>query len=214
MLQYIDIHTHQNERAEILAVRNLEVGRENVWISKSLFSAGIHPWYIEDVSKQFKDLEELVKEENCLAIGECGLDKSVDVDFELQKEVFLKQVLLAEKVNKPLVIHCVRSFNEILQIRKNVNSKMPWIFHGFSKGIQLAEQILSVGCYISLNELYVKLSKSDELINRIDLTKLFLETDDTNSDIEKVYQLFCDKRNVSKQFLQEQIQENFNKVFL
>ena len=54
---------------------------------------------------QKKENEEKLKAEKCFALGECGLDKITASDFELQKEVFKKQIQLSEKYKKPLIIH-------------------------------------------------------------------------------------------------------------
>jgi TatD DNase family protein len=77
-------------------------------------------------------IEEKLKDENCFALGECGLDKITASDFELQKVVFKKQIQLSEKHQKPLIIHCVKAHQELIEIKKELKPKQVWIFHGFN----------------------------------------------------------------------------------
>ncbi len=87
-----------------------------------MYSIGIHPWHIqrENIQKELNLLEKYVGLPNVKAIGECGLDKLCETDFNRQKEVFLLQTAISEKVGKPLIIHCVKSFDEIIYLKKKV----------------------------------------------------------------------------------------------
>ena len=100
-MPYFDVHTHT---AKPNGIVNCYPEAE---IPESYFSIGIHPWYISDLNEQLHLLEEKAKHNNCLAIGECGLDSFSEVDIKLQKIAFRQQIQLANQLKKPLIIHLV-----------------------------------------------------------------------------------------------------------
>lgn len=118
-MNYFDAHTHTFSKEEnVLSVVNKYPVSENF---SHRFSIGIHPWFIKvkTLNTQFTVLEEKIQHKNCLAIGECGLDKLTEVDFQTQKEVFVTQIQLSEKYKKPLIIHCVKAHQEIIELKKH-----------------------------------------------------------------------------------------------
>lgn len=66
-----------------------------------------------------------------MSIGECGLDAFVNASIEVQIKVFKSQILIAEGLQKPLTIHCVCRYNEVINASKGVI--IPKIIHGFNK---------------------------------------------------------------------------------
>ena len=96
-MPYIDIHTHQNVKNKF-AIRNFYPKDWHAAIPY-YYSIGIHPWYIDAASltDDLAIIDKALATKNCLALGECGLDKLSKTDFNLQKVVFEKQLLLAEK---------------------------------------------------------------------------------------------------------------------
>lgn len=105
------------------------------------------------IDADLKIIEEKLQNQNCLAIGECGLDKRIEMPLEPQISVFEKQLALAEKFGKPVVIHCVAAFQEVIEIKKRLNVKVPMIIHGFSKNIQVADQLINAGFYLSFESI-------------------------------------------------------------
>lgn len=103
------------------------------------YSIGIHPWYIDEnrLETDLKVIDEKLQLSECLALGECGLDKRIDVPMTLQVDVFKKQIALAEKYQKPLVLHLVAAFDELIALKKQLNISTPIIIHGFSKANNL-----------------------------------------------------------------------------
>ncbi|APD07844.1 D-aminoacyl-tRNA deacylase [Flavobacteriaceae bacterium UJ101] len=181
---YTNIHTHHyyGEGLEILNTY------PNDFIEpESYFSIGIHPWYIkeENIDKELSILEEVIKKSNCVAIGECGLDKNSKVEFSLQKEVFLKQLELAEKYSKPVIIHCVKAFGELISICKPFHH-IPLIIHGYNKKQFLGEQLIKEGFFLSLGAHF---QEKEELKNilKIHFNKIFFETDDKEVSIENIF---------------------------
>jgi Tat protein secretion system quality control protein TatD with DNase activity len=84
-----------------------------------------------------------------VAIGECGLDRNIDLPLDIQTSIFKRHIELAETLQKPLVIHCVRAFSELIALKKNTKSTVPWIIHGFHKKEEVFQQLLKHDFYFS-----------------------------------------------------------------
>lgn len=179
------------------------------------YSIGIHPWYIVEnrIEGDLKIIEEKLQAENCLAIGECGLDKRIDIPFDLQEEVFRKQLFLAEKYQKPVVIHCVASFQEVIEIKNDLKVTVPMIIHGFSKKEQLAKQLIDNGFYLSFGKYLLRNPESESVFQSVPNDRFFLETDTIEETIEEVYALASKYKNIGSSALQEIVGTNFEKVF-
>ena len=72
--------------------------------------------------------------------------------MDLQKEVFLAQANLAEETHKPLIIHCVKAWADLIACKKAVKPEMPWIIHGFRGNGELASQLVRLGFYLSFGD--------------------------------------------------------------
>lgn len=196
----INIHTHNPEKQDNQQIiYNLIIPQTdedlesfpdestpNTWLS-----AGIHPWYINENNQknQLEKLAKLAKYQDIKLIGECGLDRLKGSPLSLQEEVFIKQIRIAEEVKKPLIIHCVKCFNELISIKKIVRPKVPMILHGFNNNFHIAQAILERGFYISLGTaLLNENSNAAHLLPKIPLEKLFLETDDKDTSIVEIYE--------------------------
>ena len=149
------------------------------------------------------------------AIGECGLDRACDSDFELQREVFIKQIELSEQYHKPMIIHAVRSYPDIISIRKETKSNQPWIIHGFNGNEHSAEQLLRHdGIYLSLGDVLFKNEKrAERLLDIIPSDRLFLETDVAERSIVEVYEKASLLSGVATDILRKDIFDNFVKIF-
>jgi len=190
---------------------NNRFGFDKELYTKSYFSIGIHPW---DADIEFSKIEfkNFISHQNCIAIGECGLDKVIDVDLELQKNIFITQLDLALYHQKPVIIHCVKAFDEIIEICEPFQNKIRLIIHGFNKSQQLAKQLIESGFYISLGDAIFK--KSDFNFNAICLDNLFLETDiDDKLTISEIYKSCALRFNISENDLKEKIYSNFTNLF-
>jgi TatD DNase family protein len=225
MKPYVNIHTHYNNHIgnnEFVEIQNIDVDNiVNVDVSH-FYSIGIHPWNLKSQNLKISETQKLGDlESQCLgdlnikAIGECGLDRACDVDFEIQKEVFIKQIELSEQIAKPLIIHAVRTYPDIVSIRKEIKAKQPWIIHGFQGNMQSAEQLLRHdGIYLSLGDVLFKNERrASELLNVIPLNRLFLETDVAERDIVEVYERATSLSSIELDKLRNDIFNNFVKIF-
>lgn len=208
---YIDLHTHRRtSEKDVFELLNIVVGRDD-FETDLPYTAGVHPWFVaKDFEAQHNELKNYAAQEAALAIGECGLDKICRTEWSSQKDVFQRQLDLAHQLNKPVLIHCVRAYQEVLAILKN--RKQTVVFHGFNKNAVLAQQILRQGHYLSLGADIMR-GHLDELIAAVPLDKVFLETDGKDVPISDIYTYFCTARKISSAELREQLAVNFERVF-
>ena len=217
-MDFFNLHTHKGtNQANVLELVNQYPREFDSEIP--YYSIGIHPWYIdkEQVEADFAIIETKLKERNCLAVGECGLDKRIEIPLDLQQIVFEKQLLLAQKCNKPVVIHCVAAFQEIIETKKRLLISVPMIIHGFSKNEQLAKQLLDNGFYLSFGK-YLLQSRSlgtalETVFKNVPNNRIFLETDTVKEGIEKVYEVAANSKEISIVAMQEIVRSNFTTVF-
>jgi TatD DNase family protein len=211
---FFNLHTHQfTNQKDVLEIVNQYPQEFDDSITN--YSIGIHPWYIIEnrVHEDLEIIERKLKEDNCLAIGECGLDKRIEIPMALQQIVFEQQLALAEKHQKPVIIHCVAAFQELIVIKNKLNISVPMIIHGFSKNIQLANELVKNGFFLSFGK-YLILNKELELVfNSVPKDRLFLETDTIEQGIKVVYELAAKYRKVELAKMVTIIENNFNTVF-
>lgn len=213
-IRYIDIHTHSLKKSEAIQLFNQSLEEP---IHTNLCSVGIHPWYIDiaNSQSQLEKLKSILQNETVVAIGECGLDKLTDLPIAEQEVIFKEQIVLAQKLNKPLIIHCVKAFDDLLRIRKEMNATVPMIVHGFNSKKEIALQLLKSGCYFSFGKaLFQETSNASSVISFIPLDKLFLETDNSDFSIESIYEKAGKIIQVEVEELKKIISTNFKNVFL
>ena len=209
-----NLHTHQYTNQENI----LEMVNQYPWEFDEkipFYSIGIHPWYINE-SRLESDLQ-LINEKlslsNCLALGECGLDKRIEIPLQIQEKVFKAQILVAEKHQKPLVLHCVAAFQEVIRIKKEENVTVPMIIHGFSKNEQMAKQLLDNGFYLSFGKYLLRNPELKTVFQFVPNDRFFLETDTVEESLEEVYALAANYKNIEIEELKSIIKTNFEKVF-
>ena len=214
---FIDIHTHTvHTDSNLIQIVNLNLNQPCP--EQGFFSYGIHPWEADKADFQMEtalqSLEEKVKLPNVVALGEAGLDKMHKETFEQQIELFERQIELSEALQKPMILHDVRSHNEIIALRKKHKAQQPWIVHGFSGTEQDIEQLIGQGIYLSVGESLLhperKIYKSFKFI---DLDFLFLETDMAEIGVEKVYEMAAKLLETDIVTLQKKIFANFARLF-
>ncbi len=113
---------------------------------------GIHPWYA-DRSIDLNIIEELVLSNKAIAIGEIGLDFSEEIKIpeELQIEFFIKQVEIAIKLGLPILVHCRKAHQKMLELIKPYNGRLRGVMHSFSGNQTFLSEFLSCGFYISFS---------------------------------------------------------------
>lgn len=215
----IDIHCHRvnTSHLQILSVDTHQPIPETPDCCGAYFSIGIHPWFIhcQDIDFALQKLNSYRHHPKLLAIGECGLDKSITTGQSRQTDVFLLQIALAEAWRKPLIIHCVRAFNELLQLKRSRKSPLPWLIHGFNNHPELAKQLVKQDCYLSLGKALLREgSNACKTLQNMPLDRLFLETDDASDlPISAIYEAAAKITGLTLEALRQQIFSNFKRVF-
>ena len=204
-MSFFDFHHHKKKP---FGIYNLE---PNENISEFPFSVGIHPNDIDGNSDyHFEKVKQIAQSENCVAIGECGLDGLIGVDEKVQEQVFDWHIQLANEIRKPIIIHCVRRFSEIQKFKKK--SEVPMIIHGFNKKENIAQQLLDNGFYLSFGKAVLQNVSLQQIIKNIGLDRIFLETDDSDFDISLLYEKVAELKEISIENLQKTILENLEKI--
>jgi TatD DNase family protein len=207
---YINLHSHGPDAADITVVNALV----NQSTFTTLYSCGLHPWYLQNAKLDIELLQKIAVQQNCIAVGECGLDKKCNTNFEQQLLYFKQQILLANAIQKPIIIHCVKAQSEVITCLKQMQNKVPIIIHGFYQNKNVLANWLQENYYISIGAAVInKDSNAQQALLQIPLSKLFLETDDAPISISKVYQQTASILQLSKTELQQQICTNFNTIF-
>ena len=208
----INIHTHQPPASGERAIFNRYDDFEKI-LAGNFYSVGIHPWYIQESwLKQFKEVKDYSQLENVVAIGETGLDKLCKTDWSKQELSFTAHVQWANFLQKPLIIHCVKAWDEIFAILAREKVNVPVIFHGFSKSQELALQIIKQGYYLSFGKA-LEHDRMQLLLREIPLNQFFLETDDADTGIETIYNFASSALSIDRITLDLQIQKNAEAVF-
>jgi len=211
----INFHTHSPTLVSgMIELESVYFGQSKS-PTASLRSVGLHPWYLEgidfEVAKQWL-LIQVEQPETC-AIGESGLDKVCKTPWHLQLFAFKLCADLAESAEKPLIIHCVRAFSEIIALKKTWKPCQPWICHGFNKNLTTAAMLLEAGCFLSFGmALLQENSPAAESFRATPADRFFLETDDASVRIDLIYEAAAKLRGQEIKDLEEQIEENFSRM--
>lgn len=217
MPKFIDIHTHTTRTdGNLIQIVNLDLNQPCP--KQGYYSYGIHPWETNKADFQIETalqhLEERLKSPNVLALGEAGLDKIHKATYEQQIELFERQIELSETLQKPMILHDVRSHNEVIALRKKHKARQPWILHGFSGTEQDIRQLIGQGIYLSVGESLLhperKIYKSFKFI---DLDYLFLETDIAETGIETIYDVAAKLLDIDFAVLKTRLFANFARLF-
>ena len=204
-MSFFDFHHHKKYHKGIY---NLNFRDET---PEHLFSTGIHP---KDISAQwesdFSRVKEVSLNSNCGAIGECGLDGLIDVDEKLQETVFEKHILWANDVKKPVIIHCVRKFSQLIRFSKI--AAVPLIVHGFNKKQSIADELVNSGFYLSFGRAVFHNVSLQTVVKDFPVERMFLETDDADFDIAELYEKVSELKNITAEDLQNQIFENLERI--
>ena len=209
----LDIHTHYNPtKLDGRAIISLSIGEEGFSDSPLLrkestipISIGLHPWHVDEEWKEqvFDNLIPWLNLPQVVAIGEAGIDRLHGGNLANQLAAFERQAQLAKEVRRPLIIHCVKAFDEIIRLHKTLFKHEAWIIHGFRGKAAQAQQLLREGFYLSFGEHY-----HDEALRQCPTDHLLMETDESAISIETLYSRVATLRGVEIEELKEQVNKN------
>lgn len=175
----LDIHTHNADASDAI----INVGPGFRTEPGKIYSVGVHPWdtSAHDLDERMSMLETDARHREVVAIGETGIDKLKGAPADVQAEVFRRHAALSEELKKPLILHVVKSFPEIIRLKEELKPGQPWIVHGFRGKPELARELIRHGFYISLGERF-----NSESAVCIPCDRLLAETDESTKTIESI----------------------------
>lgn len=192
MEHYVNIHAHRVRAGEL-----------------SPRESGIHPWSAESWSQE----QGLVIDAEAQVVGETGLDFACRVSLEQQERLFRAHLQIAQERQLPVVIHCVRAFEEVMKILSEYSLRGV-IFHGFVGSWQQAERVVARSdYYISFGERSMRSPRSVDALRRVPLERLFLESDDAPAPIDGLYGDVAVVRGLSIESLMQVTFDNYKKLF-
>jgi TatD DNase family protein len=215
---YIDIHTHGGSIDNgVFFLENLMAHelRTPETLSSQAYTFGIHPWFLTEnnIDQQIERVNTYINHTNVIAVGEAGYDRLRGASPDLQRRAFEKQIEISEDIKKPVVIHCVRAWDELIDSKKRLKPLMPWLIHGFRGSVGLAKQLLSKGIYFSFCLGFVLRPESANLLRSMPKDRIFLETDGADIEIRTIYKKVAMDLNLSVDELKSIIQGNFMRFF-
>ncbi|MFD2583129.1 TatD family hydrolase [Pedobacter vanadiisoli] len=217
-MDFLDIHTHKTAiQKGVTSIQSLSLTNDIFLAMPKTkpISVGLHPWFakIDHLEFQMKYLTVVANQTNVKQIGECGLDRLRGENLENQIIILEKQIELAEKIQKPLILHCVKCFSELIAVKERLKVKVPMIIHGFNKNEALGKQLLDKGFMLSFGTAALKAaSGAAKLIENTD--HFFLETDDSDISIQEIYQAAAILKKCSVDELKARIFADWNKLNL
>jgi len=215
---YIDIHVHGGKPSPGIFILESLMAHEDKLPEEMpgvAFTFGIHPWFLneENHDRHIEMVRNHSSLPGIIAIGEAGFDKLRGPSAELQRITFEEQVSVSEKAMKPVIIHCVRAWDELLAVQKKYRPKMPWLVHGFRGSKDLAAQLISKGMYLSIWFEFAIRPESAELFRQLPRDRFFLETDGADVDIRDIYKKVAVDLAVEVEELKSIVLRNFSAFF-
>lgn len=208
---YLDFHTHslrREDRSDITEIVSLHLGKEK---EHRLYTIAKHPWWATEILsiEEREILAKHLSDPKCLAMGEMGLDKLKGVSLTVQIDIFKSQLKLAQKLNKPVIIHCVRAYDALIKVKKVFPKVKKWCVHGYSRNAILAQQLVKNGFYLSIMPKREITDKYADLLRSLPKDYFFLETDSMpDSDIVDIYEKVATIRGISINQLKQQLAKN------
>jgi len=221
----------------VCASYNLESSKMAIQLSEKYdyiyATCGISPNDIESTGTDFKqaisEIEELSKHSKVVAIGEIGLDYYWNKENkERQKEIFIKQIELANRVNKPIVIHTRDCISDMIDILKNkIEVKQKGVFHCCPFNIELVKEAVRLGFYISFSgTVTFKNANPIQVLNEVPIDKIVVETDcpylapepfrgkrNDSKNIKLIVEKIAEIKQVNVREIAKIVYENSNKLF-
>ncbi|MCL9770082.1 TatD family hydrolase [Flavobacterium sp. HXWNR69] len=214
MTKFINLHTHKFSNLPDV----MEIVNQYPWefdTSIPNYSIGIHPWYIDKnrLEADLKIIKQKLQLDECLALGECGLDKRIEIPLDLQISVFKKQLEIVKQTNKPIILHCVAAYDEVIAIKKEMKIENPMIIHGFSKNEQVAQTLLKNGFYLSFGKYLLRNPDLEKVFTFAPKNQILLETDTIEESIYQVYDKAASIKEISLEEMKSIVFNNFSTIF-
>ncbi|MCK5847291.1 MAG: TatD family hydrolase [Bacteroidales bacterium] len=217
-LPFINIHTHNKLKESEIGIESFSIDKVSFYQEwPQSYSVGLHPWYLYklNIEQSLKQLEYIASNVNMKAVGECGLDRAIARNFDEQKYAFLKQIEIAEFIDKPMIIHNVRAYSDFLGILKNKKPVVPFIFHAYNSNKDILDKLIKYNVYFSMGaEILVNNSKAQRILPHIPINRLFIETDEWQGNIEELYSYVAMVKGFDIDRIKSEVYYNYRSVFV
>ena len=190
---------------------------------------GLHPYFLKSFQPQYiQQLEQLLTTESVVAIGEIGLDFAIDIEPQLQQQVFVQQLELAQQFELPVIVHHRQSHNELIRLLKQYPLVRGGVIHAFSGSLQIAQEYIRLGFKLGVGGgiTYERAKKMRKVFQQLPLEHLLLETDapdmpisgyqgqrNTPERLPLILQQLADLRQEPAETISQQTSENFRQLF-
>lgn len=213
LIMITDIHSHtvpdmQENKINSFCMKDKDTVN---FISAKQISIGIHPWYVtaDDIEQQTEWVKHTaINDKRVIAIGECGTDKLCNTDMNLQNEAFCNCITLSEELKLPLIIHSVKTSNEIIRLKKNIKPKQAWIIHGFRGKPEQTIQYIRNGFFLSFGKSY-----NPESLKITPPERILFETDEYTGSIADIITSAAKTLDISTDKLFDIVSENAKYLF-
>lgn len=177
----LDLHTHRQPPYP-QGVISVEPKAFNT-VAGQYYSVGIHPWEtLQGVPPElYRQLDIAAESPQTLAIGECGVDIVKGGPMFRQLQVFKHHFELSERLRKPMVVHCVKAYDVILGLKRDLQPTQPWIIHGFRGKPAAARMLVEARIGVSFGEKF-----NPESVKSVPDELIFAETDESPLPIEEI----------------------------
>jgi len=202
-MNYYNAHTHR------IPNNHIGIYQSDAEYTASLFSVGVHPWHA--AVKPLSEIIPAIHHQNCRAIGEVGLDRLKGPSIEIQHAMLIAQLTLANELQKPVIFHLVRAWDEFYSLLKS-QQHTPWIIHGFNSPKQVT-RLIQTKVFFSLGPASLQNPHMQSILSKIPLNRILFETDDTAVDINEVYQDYSLATSTPLAEVHAQIEQNFLAIF-
>ena len=194
---------HSHDTTATQALISVEVNEFKPQWGK-VYSVGLHPWNIsDDWQENVEKLKEIARHPLVVAIGETGLDSLKGPSLDIQEKVMQAHIDIATATGKPLVIHSVRTSQQVLKLwRENPQThNVAWVIHGFRGNENVARELLDAGFYLSYGSKH-----NAQALAATPLDHLLVETDDEPATtIEQVLKAVAQVKQCSARRLRRQV---------
>ncbi len=215
MSEFINIHSNKARPDSIYSV---DTFLRNTPPIESYYSLGLHPWNSDRMNWElfYSNYRQYLHLEKCLFIGETGLDFFSEIDRSTQEDIFRKHIELASLLKKPLLIHCVKAYNEVKRILRESSFKQKVIFHNYNGNTQQTEDFLKdSNIYFSFGEnLFRHNSGAQKSSYLVPTSRIFFETDESNLEIKEVYHFFSTVTKTPLKELCDSVYSNYRCLFI
>jgi len=202
-MNYYNAHTHR------IPDNHIGIYQSDAEYTASWFSVGVHPWQAD--VQTLSEIIPALHHKNCRALGEVGLDRLKGPSMEIQHAMLLAQLALANELQKPVIFHLVRAWDEFYALLKS-KQQTPWIIHGFNSPKQFS-RLLQTKVIFSLGPASLQNPRMHSILTQIPLNRILFETDDTAIDIHQVYLDYSRATSTPLEEVYAQIEQNFLAIF-